>query len=254
VSHYDEATLALLALGESGVTPDAEEHLSACEVCRQEVEQLGGVVAAGRGVTIDDLPVAPAPSVWDRITAELHGDATQTVGGDAPAADEPPAAAVTSLDERRGRRSRRIWSLTAAAAVGIIVGAGSTYAFTRSTPLPTPTTSSGQVTVAALGPLDDPTASGSAVLTVSSPTQRTVTVTVQGLPLEPGKFYEVWLMDPSNAHLVALGVLNAQGKGTYAVPPGLDLRSYSAVDVSLQPMNGSPLHSSNSAVRGVIAT
>ena len=254
MSHYDDATLALLAVGESGVTPDAEEHLRSCDVCRHEVEQLGAVVAAGRGVTIDDLPVAPAPSVWDRITEELRGDAPVPVDGHATSAVEPAATAIPSLDERRGRRSRRVWSLTAAAAIGIIVGAGSTYAFTRSTPLPSPTSNPGQVTVAALDPLDDPTASGSAVLRVSSPTQRTVTVTVKGLPLEPGKFYEVWLMDPTNAHLVALGVLNAQGTGTYAVPPGLDLDSYSAVDVSLQPMNGSPLHSSNSAVRGVIKT
>jgi anti-sigma-K factor RskA len=110
------------------------------------------------------------------------------------------------------------------------------------------------VTVAALQPVADPTATGQAVLRVASPTQRTVTVEVTGLPVEPGVFYEVWLMDPSNAHLVALGVLDAQGKGIYVVPAGLDLAKYSALDVSVQPMNGSPLHSSTSAVRGSIST
>jgi anti-sigma-K factor RskA len=147
-----------------------------------------------------------------------------------------------------------MWSLAAAAAVGIVVGAGSTYAFTRTTPPPAAATVPATETVAALDPLDDPTASGRAVLQVTSPTQRTVTVMVTGLPRQPGTFYEVWLMDPSNAHLVALGVLDAKGQGSYIVPTGLDLSHYSAVDVSLQPMNGSPLHSSNSAVRGVIRT
>jgi hypothetical protein len=247
VSHYDDETLALLAVGESGVTPDAEAHLHGCARCQDEVEALRAVVAAGRGVTPGDQPVAPAPAVWDRITDELSDDAS----GDVAATTEP----VVDLDERRDRRdrrTRRLWSLTAAAAVGIVVGAGSMYAVTRTTQ--TPPGSTATETVAALDPLDDPTASGKAVLQVSSPTQRTVTVTVKGLPLQPGTFYEVWLMDPSNAHLVALGVLDSKGQGSYVVPTGLDLSRYSAVDVSLQPMNGSPLHSSNSAVRGVIAT
>jgi anti-sigma-K factor RskA len=246
VSHYDEETLALLALGESGVTADDGAHLRDCEQCRSEVEQLRAVVAAGRGATADDRPVAPSPAVWDRIAAEIATDAPA-----APVAEE--VAPVVPLDARRDRRPRRLWSLTAAAAVGIILGAGSTYALTRSTPGVSPG-DQGQVTVAALDPLDDPTAKGDAVLRVSSPTQRTVTVSVQGLPTKPGAFYEVWLMDPKNAHLVALGVLDATGKGSFVVPAGLDLSKYSAVDVSLQPMNGSPLHSSNSAVRGIIAT
>ena len=248
MSHYDDETLALLAVGESGVTPDADEHLGSCEQCRREVEQLRSVVTAGRGVSEADRPVAPGAAVWDRIAAELRDDAV----ADGPSAASP--SSVASLDERRRRRPSRLWSLTAAAAIGIIVGSGATYAFTRGAPTQPTTTDPAQVTVAALAPHDDPTASGSAVLRVASPTQRTVTVTVKGLPLEAGTFYEVWLMDPSNAHLVALGVLNAKGEGSYIVPPGLDLSRYSAVDVSLQPMNGSPLHSSNSAVRGLITT
>jgi anti-sigma-K factor RskA len=64
----------------------------------------------------------------------------------------------------------------------------------------------------------------------------------------------VWLMDPTDKNLVALGVLGVDGRGAYLVPAGLDLSHYTAVDVSLQPMNGSPLHSSVSAVRGIIQT
>jgi anti-sigma-K factor RskA len=120
------------------------------------------------------------------------------------------------------------------------------------TPSVAPSESPAQVAVAALKPYDDPGARGTAVVREASSAQRTVTVSVSGLPAKPGSFYEVWLMDPSNAHLVALGVLDAHGDGTFSVPPGIDLHAYSALDVSLQPMNGSPLHSGDSPVRGEI--
>ena len=48
--------------------------------------------------------------------------------------------------------------------------------------------------------------------------------------------------------------MRRSGHGQFAVPAGLDLDAYSAVDVSLQPMNGSPLHSGDSPVRGELST
>ena len=56
--HYDEETLALLALGESGVTTDNEAHLDNCRRCRDEVDQLKAVVATARLVSLQDQPVA----------------------------------------------------------------------------------------------------------------------------------------------------------------------------------------------------
>jgi anti-sigma-K factor RskA len=246
VPHYDEMTLALIALGESHATDDDEQHLAACAQCRAEVEQLGAVVATGRSVTVDDYPVTPSAAVWDRIVAEVGDDAGRR-------ADASPA--VASLDDRRAGRRRPRWalSLAAAAAVGLIVGIGGTWSLTRST-TPTPTASPSQVSVAVLKPVDEPAAKGTAVLSVASAGQRTITVSVANLPTPAGTFYEVWLMDPADSKLVALGVLGTGGHGDYVVPAGLDLTLYSAVDVSLQPMNGSPQHSSNSAVRGSIAT
>jgi anti-sigma-K factor RskA len=240
-------TLALLALGESDVTDDGEQHLAACAHCRAEVDQLRVVVATGRSVADEDYPATPSAAVWDRIRAEVGDDAVQDENA-------PTISTVTTLDDpSTGRRGGR-WALSlAAAAVGLIVGIGGTWSLTRST-TPTPTASPSQVSVAVLQPVDEPAAQGTAVLSVASAGQRTLTVTVANLPTHAGTFYEVWLMDPANSHLVALGVLGSGGHGLYAVPAGLDLTSYSAVDVSLQPMNGSPQHSSNSAVRGSIAT
>jgi hypothetical protein len=36
------------------------------------------------------------------------------------------------------------------------------------------------------------------------------------------------------------------------VPPGVDLRDYSRIDISLQPFDGSTQHSKASVVRGVL--
>jgi anti-sigma-K factor RskA len=246
VSHYDEATLALLALGESGVTDDHDAHLSSCEVCRHEVDELTAIAATSRTIAPDDYPSAPSPEVWDRILGEVRAGDGATPGRDAATVNAP----VVALEAARSRRRRSILSVAVAAAVGLVFGVGATLAATHGSTSTPPPVAQGQVTVAALHPLDTPDASGTAVLRVVSSQSRSVTVTVANLPTTPGTFYEVWLMDPTDAHLVSLGVLGADGRGAYVVPAGLDLTSYSAVDVSLQPMNGSPDHSRISAVRG----
>jgi len=50
--------------------------------------------------------------------------------------------------------------------------------------------------------------------------------------------------------MISLGDLNVGHTGTFAVPPGVDLRYYSRIDISLQPFNGSTQHSKISVVRG----
>ena len=252
MSHPDDETLALLALGEDGGTAAEQAHVASCDRCRHTLDGYRAVVGVGRRVEPADLPIAPRAEVWQRVLAEVRHE-----HGDEQAEPVEPAApaVVVPLDGRRApapARLRRLAPVAAAAAVGLLVGAGATWGLTRdSSPAPSASPPT-KITVAALRPLDDPTASGRAVLRVQSPASRTVTITVTGLPRPSGAFYEVWLMDPSNAHLVALGVLDSSGRGVYSVPSGLDLGRYSAVDVSLQPMNGSPLHSANSAVRGSI--
>jgi hypothetical protein len=232
VQHYDDETIAMLAMGESQVTADNDAHLSACSQCRNDVEQLRTVVLMGRELKHDYAPVSPPAQVWTRIVDELGLTDTQ--------------ADVVPLNSKPARRAL---SLGIAAAVGLILGAGGMWALS-----PSRSTQAQPVAVAtaSLAPLDIPNTSGLAILQAKAANQRAVSVEVSNLPLEAGKFYEVWLMDPSDQHLVALGVLGVDGRGAYVVPAGLDLSRYTAIDVSLQPMNGSPLHSSVSAVRGIM--
>ena len=63
-------------------------------------------------------------------------------------------------------------------------------------------------------------------------------------------FYEVWLLARNGVSMISLGDLNADQTGTFTLPPGVDLRNYSRIDVSLQLFNGSTLHSKTSVVRG----
>ena len=259
--HYDEATLALLALGETQVTDDNDVHLESCVEGRDHVASLGKVVALGRDVTGDYSMMQAPVTVWERISAELdlgrgEGSYGSIAGpdrsGTSGSIDEQPPAPVVRLEERRSSsRTQRIVSLAAAAAVGVLLGAGGMWALGRSS-VETPAAGSVQMASASLAALDMPNAHGTAVLRVQSAAQRSLTVNVSNLPLEPGKFYEVWLMDPTDSHLVALGVLGVNGQGAYVVPAGLDLAQYTAIDVSLQPMDGSPLHSKVSAVRGIM--
>ena len=66
-------------------------------------------------------------------------------------------------------------------------------------------------------------------------------------------YQEVWLIAPDLTRLVSLGVMTSES-GTFPVPAGLDLAEYPIVDVSDEPVDGNPAHSSVSIVRGTLAS
>ncbi|MEO8107171.1 MAG: anti-sigma factor, partial [Actinomycetes bacterium] len=66
-------------------------------------------------------------------------------------------------------------------------------------------------------------------------------------------FYEVWLIDPATSQMIGLGAL-IDNSGRFPIPDGLDLSRYTLVDVSLEPLDGDPVHSTDSVVRGELAT
>lgn len=237
--HCDEEVLALIALGEPAAGPADEAHLNSCARCQSELDQLKAVVHASRQVTSDDRPSEPGPEVWERIAAEL---------------DVEPPRRQLGLDpapRREVRRTTRRTAMVAAAAVfvGLLIGiAGTAYLKNQQAPAV-----SGGVVVAhtALAPLDAPSAHGTATVRVDAGV-RTITVDVQGLSAPDDAFYQVWLADRQTKRMVAVGVLDKVDQGTFAVPPGLSLSIYPIVDVSLEPMDGNPAHSTVSVVRGML--
>ena len=90
-------------------------------------------------------------------------------------------------------------------------------------------------------------ATGTAVMRATA-RQQLMVVTLHA-PRAPG-FYEVWLLARDGVSMISLGDLNASQTGTFIIPPGTDLRTYSRIDISLQPFNGSTQHSKTSVVRG----
>ncbi|PJJ77723.1 anti-sigma-K factor rskA [Sediminihabitans luteus] len=274
--HVDPEVLALLALGEpADDVADAGQraHLAACEACRTEVAALADVAATGRSVTDDDALVDPPAGVWASIHAELGlSDAVRdlpapaTTGTtdsgttDSGTTGSDTTAPVVPLADRR-RRYSGTW-LAAAAGVALVAGVagGVLWGGRDAAPVADPSpsaTSTGSpsappeltVATATLDPLPDwPDATGDARVEEAPDGARSVVVQMQAPPTDGG-YREVWLIADDLSGLVSLGVLSGT-EGTFPVPDGLDLSTYSLVDVSEEHFDGDPAHSGDSIVRG----
>jgi hypothetical protein len=229
--HSDPDELALRALGED--VPELDEHLATCAQCQSELDQLRAVVTTARAAEPEDQPVAPPPSVWEAITAEL---------GLSGGADE--------LAPRRGASRRPPgWLLTAAAAVaGIAVGALGAVVLLGGDDAPP---GSEVVAQAELAALPEHQGTGSAAVRTTGD-RRVLVVDVADLTEGDG-FYEVWLLDAEAQRLVSLGLLEGD-RGRFPLPDAVDVADFPVVDVSIEPTDGDPGHSGNSVVRGTLST
>ena len=188
------------------------------------------MVNAGRASGGPDSLQTPPPRVWDAISDQL--------------ASEPVPL------QPRQRPQRRWAGLVAAAAAGILIGGGAVAVITGQD---TPET---VVASAQLTPMPDgPDRGGSAEATLNrTDSGYTVTVKASGVA-GPEGFYEVWLLDPENSGLIALGSIAAgEQQATFPVPDGVDLDAFNAVDVSDEPLDGDPTHSTVTVLRGTLET
>jgi anti-sigma-K factor RskA len=279
VVHVNSALLAGHALGQDDALDAADqEHLASCSHCRAELDQYRRVVTLGQGTQASETPTPPLDRIWRSIQAELAPTsategiaATKTMvadsvppvtANDRPASDVPgndetandtPVSVVAASDETTdaggekpiaGRR-RKWWPIVAAAAaLGLVVGAGATVIINRN-----------DVQVAAstaLSALPGHTGHGTAEL-LRTPNDPELRVSVDGpQPADPPSYREVWLINSDGQRMYSLGVLPESGTGTYPLPTllanGLD--GFTIVDVSIEPYDGNPAHSRNSQVRG----
>jgi hypothetical protein len=145
-----------------------------------------------------------------------------------------------------------------AAAAGIVLGAAAVWAGynvlgqgPEAVPSPTPTAPQAVVIAQApLQPLKSYTASGKAL--VEELPDGTRQLVVQLSEGQISGYREVWVISPDLSKLVSLGVLDGE-PGVFAIPAGLDLAQYPIVDVSNEPFDGNPAHSSDSIARGELA-
>ncbi|NEK58897.1 anti-sigma factor [Geodermatophilus sabuli] len=257
--HCTPETLALAALREPLPAVD-DAHLAGCARCQAEVASLQ------RGVDALAVPqlaapgpaVPPPPAVWSAIAAATGVTATprpDVVAAAVPAAPVapppvpppplPPPPAPATVTTLRPRRSRLLLAAAAALVVGAGIGAGAVALGDRDDDGLT-------VAAAALDPLEESGASGEARVLERGDGTRTLRLDLTAADLEDG-FYEVWLIDEAVEDMYSLGVVQGGGEVTLEVPPGVDLTEFPVVDVSVEPLDGDPVHSGVSVARGVLA-
>lgn len=108
--------------------------------------------------------------------------------------------------------------------------------------------------VLALDPVEPLGGDASGTATLSTQDGR-ATVEVRGLePSARGDFYELWLLN-SPDDLVSLGSFRvpASGAADVSVPLPGDPDDFAALDVSVEPPDGNPAHSSRSVLRAPLA-
>jgi Anti-sigma-K factor rskA len=253
VSHTDPMILALRALGETAGTGHDDEHELTCAHCRTELVRLSEVVDLARTGPAEQLE-SPPPQVWDRISAAVgldpsvtNGTATVPAAVNGPAAPAPPPAIESSQRTGMNWRRGRLTATVAGLAAGLIIGIGGTAGIVQLTKAPA-TRVVAQIELSPLPAFPQWNGvTGTAVMRATA-SQRVMVVTLNA-PAKPG-FYEVWLLARNGVSMISLGDLSADHDGTFTVPPGVDLRNYSRIDISLQPFDGSTLHVKTSVVRG----
>ena len=106
----------------------------------------------------------------------------------------------------------------------------------------------------ALAPVEPLGGRASGTATFASSGER-ATVHLTGLPPSGvGEFYELWLLNSAD-DLVALGsfAVPASGEVDVTVPVPGDAGDFAALDVSVEPADGDPAHSSRSVLRAPLA-
>ncbi|XAS63985.1 anti-sigma factor [Micrococcaceae bacterium Sec5.8] len=266
MQHLDPESLSLLALGEE-LGDDATHHLRSCATCAGDYAGLRRAVVAVRPGPDSAALEAPGPQVWagihgalglsSAVAADPLGTPTSGAGPLPPSPDVPAppsgAAAPLRLPGRGGVREvdggrgwlRRPGVWLAAAAATALLAAGVFWSVQQNQPALTP------LAQALLAPVDQHSATGSARVVESRDGQRTLEIHVD--KNEARGYQEVWLIAPDLSRLVSLGVMTSDS-GIFSVPAGLNLGEYPIVDVSDEPVDGDPAHSSVSIVRGTLAS
>ncbi|MET8353413.1 MULTISPECIES: anti-sigma factor [unclassified Micromonospora] len=262
MQHLDHDRLVFLALGESEADNGESTHLDTCAHCRVEMESLQQVAGLGAETQgLADLP-DPPEHVWQGITAEISAaealpsltetrrrQAAEPVSG---TTDEPawPGAAGRTTRSRSRRRARRSgWAATAvtavaAAAVGVV---GTVSVLRQDDPEPAPTQPVvASAPLAAFGSTPKSAQGDARVLQNGQ-----LHLHVANLPRVSG-YYEVWLINPTTMEMFSIGTLGADADALLPLPPNVDLKSYTVVDVSAEQYDNNTRHSGDSLLRGTL--
>jgi hypothetical protein len=286
MEHPDEEILTQFALDDP-LALDAATlvHISDCDRCTHEIQDIQRVVdaalASGGRADLRVL-VEPPPSVWERVLVEVGARGAEAdhdpprsfeaapppsepvveepalvppvgpaEGGPVWLFDQPGEIESTAPGHaRQGARPtdrRAVWQVAVAGLVGLVLGAGVTWLVADDGSGPTV---SGDALTSTLSGVDGNPTSGEISLVEPDGAAPQLTINIDSLEKGPG-YLEAWLLNGDDGGLVALGVIDGT-KGTFVVPPSLNLEKYSQVDVSREPFDGDPAHSGVSLARGPV--
>ncbi|MCX5069616.1 anti-sigma factor [Micromonospora lupini] len=197
-----------------------------------------GPATTGPATTVGPTTVGPATT-------------GQRPGG-SPAGPSGPGVAGPGAGRRSPARRRTGWSrwaatavtAVAAAAIGV-VGTVSVLRPDEPAPAPTPAVLA-SAPLAAFGSTPK-SAQGDARVLQSGQLH----LHVANLPRVPG-YYEVWLINPTNMEMFSIGTLGGDSDAVLPLPPNVDLKSYSVVDVSAEQYDNNTRHSGDSLLRGTL--
>jgi hypothetical protein len=247
MQHPDPEILSLLALNEPLGDEETMEHLRSCPECAAEYAALRRAVSAVRTTPDTSALERPGANVWAGIHRELglseavaQDPLASAPAGSGPAGPAPETSAASRTRSANVTWLRRPGVWLAAAAATLLVAGGIVWSLGR---LASP------LAQAELAPLAQYSATGSATVTESGNGSRIIEVELD--KTEARGYQEVWLIAPDLSRLVSLGIMNSSS-GRFEVPAGLDLSAYPIVDVSDEPLDGNPAHSSVSIVRGTL--
>jgi hypothetical protein len=286
MEHPDDEILTQFALDDP-LALDAATlvHISDCDRCTDEIQEIQRVVdaalAAGGRPDLRSL-VTPSANVWDRVlvgvgvgvavganrAAEADDQTATSVGASGTATatasapvGEGPGEPIWLFDQPgeltmesraggadtlgRSTDRRTLWQVAAAAVVGLVLGAGVAWVVSDNNPEPTV---SGDVKTSELTGFDGHETSGEISIVQQGGDAPQITVNLDTLDRGKG-FIQAWLLDADTGGMIALGVFDG-AHGTFTVPPSLNLSKYNQVDVSREPFDGDPAHSTVSLARG----
>lgn len=221
MSHLHPDQLTAIALDPETADVSDHEHLDECPRCTRELDVLRSVSSRARRARPGDVPPAPPEDVWDRVVHEL------SESGDLPVAEEPA----------RPRVWGRSWAIAAALVAIVVVAATALLRIGGGGE-----TAVAEATLEALSDVPE----ASAIL-VTEGDDRSLTLETGDLPEIDG-YYEVWLLASDESGLVSLGPVTPRQR--YEIPSAIDVDRYSIVDVSREPTDGDPTHSTDSVLRG----
>ena len=198
---------------------------------------LAGVEAMLRELRTSDLEFVDPPVV---VWAGIEQAVTEV---------EVPSAPVTRIPSKRHRFVRPLIGI-AAALILVVVGIGIIASRNDRDVLAT-----AKLTFdpASFDPLGE--GSSATVSLVKSRSGKEIVIDTASLPTDlSDEDLEMWLIEADTSgkilDLVPLGIVDPTRHGTFDVPKGYDTSRYSVVDISVEPRDGNPAHSSRSILRG----